>query len=129
MSEASTCGQGLAENATLPSALGAVMSAVGDVLEAHIPSLDPADERSRRERELYQRLIEDHRRAAHDLEAIARQMVGARDLPMGRHDQAAMASPAVRQTFQRFVAREGALLNLLQRRLEPDRHMLAAMGE
>jgi hypothetical protein len=128
MDEQPTCGKGLADNAPLPAKLGELTSAVGGILEAHIPSLDLTDDHSRRERELYQHLAAELRRAGLGLETIARQMAGSRDLPMGRHDEAAMASPAVLHSFQRFVQVEQELLTLLQGRLEQDRHMLAAMG-
>jgi hypothetical protein len=127
MGEQQTCGQGLAENAMLPAKLGELISAVGGILEAHIPSLDKTDDRSRKEGQVYQRLAEAHRGASLQLEAIARQMAESRDLPMGRHDEAAMASPAVFHSFQRFVQVEEDLISMLQRRLEGDRQMLAAM--
>ena len=92
-----------------------------------MPALDLTDERSRREYEVYRRLTEAHRQASHQLEAIGRQMAGYRELPMGRHDEKAMAAPAVVESFQRFVELEQELLTLLQRRLEHDRQMLVAM--
>jgi hypothetical protein len=127
MDEQPTCGKGLAENASLPAKLGELTSAMGGILETHIPSLDLTDERSRKERDVYQRLVEDFRQAGLQLEAIGGQMTGLRDLPMGRHDEAAMASHAVRQSFERFVQVEQELLTLLQRRLKQDQQMLAAM--
>lgn len=128
MGDPPTCGNGLAANAVLPTKLGELTSAVGEVLEAHIPSLDLTDERSRKEREVYQRLAEDHRQAALQLEAIAQRMAACRDLPMGRHVEAAMASPAVLHSFQRFVQSEQELLTTLQHRLDQDQQELAAMG-
>jgi hypothetical protein len=128
MDDHQTCGQGLAENAALPAKLGKLTASVADVLEAHIPALDLTDERSRREHEVYRLLVDDHRRASLQLEAIGKQMAGCRDLPMGRHDEKAMAAPAVLEPFQRFVGLEQELLALLQRRVEQDRQMLVAMG-
>jgi hypothetical protein len=127
MDEQQTCGRGLAENAVLPATLSELTAAMGAVLEAHIPSLDLTDERSRKEHEVYQRLVADFRQAAVEFKAIARQMAGSRDLPMGRHDEATMASPAVRHSFERFVQSEQELLTVLQRRLEQDQQMLATM--
>jgi hypothetical protein len=123
-----TCGRGLAENAALPAQLGKLILGMGAILEAHIPLLDLTDQRSRKERDVYQRLVDDHRRAGLQLEAIALQMAGARDLPMGRHDEAAMASTEVQRAFQRFVELEEEILTMLQSRLEQDRRMLSAMG-
>jgi hypothetical protein len=128
VSEQPTCGMGLAANAMLPAGLGELTAALGDVLEAHIPSLDLTDERSRKEREVYQRLAEGHRRAGLQLMTIAQQMAECRDLPMGRHEEAAMASPAVVDSFRRFVQSEQQLLSTLQGRLEQDQQMLAVMG-
>jgi hypothetical protein len=127
MDEQPTCGKGLAENASLPAKLGELTAAMGAVLEAHLPSLDLTDERSRKEQEVYQRLVRDARQAAAQLDAIARQMGESRDLPMGRHDEAALAAPAARRSFERLVQVEQELLALLQRRLEQNQQMLAAM--
>jgi hypothetical protein len=128
MDDHQTCGQGLAENAALPAKLGELTASVADILEAHTPALDLTDERSKREYEVYRLLVEDHRQASLQLEAIGKQMVGYRDLPMGRHDEKAMAASAVVESFQRFVELEQELLTLLQRRVEQDRQMLVAMG-
>jgi hypothetical protein len=128
MDQPPTCGRGLADNASLPAKLGELSSALGSILEAHIPSLDLTDDRSRTESEVYQDLAKDLRRAGLLLETIARQMSGSRDLPMGRHDKRALASPAALNSFQGFAQLEQELLTLLQHRLEQDRHMLTAMG-
>ena len=127
MDEQPTCGKGLAENAALPAKLSELTAAMGAVLEAHIPLLDLTDEHSRKEHEVYQSLVGDFRQAAVQLEAIARHMGGSRDLAMGRHDEAAMASPAVGRSFERFVQLEQELLTMLQGRLEQDQQMLAAI--
>jgi hypothetical protein len=128
MDDQPTCGKGLAENAVLPARLGELTASVADILEAHLPALDLTDERSKREYEVYRLLVEDHRQASLQLEAIGKQMAGYRDLPMGRHDDKAMAAPAVVESFQRFVELEQELLTLLQQRVERDRQMLVAMG-
>ena len=49
-------------------------------------------------------------------------------MPMGRHDMAAMTSPAPRHAFAGFVKHEEALAALLQNRLEQDHAMLGQMG-
>jgi hypothetical protein len=128
MDDHPTCGKGLAENAVLSAKLAELTTSVAGILEAHMPALDLTDERSKREYEVYRRLAEDHRRAGLQLEAIGKQMAGYRDLPMGRHDQRAMAAPVVVESFQKFVRIEQELLALLQRRMEQDRQMLVAMG-
>src|SRR5687767_15777497 len=101
-----TCGNGLAQNATLPWKLGELAAALGAVLEAHMPSLDLTDEDSRKEHDVYQRLASELRQTAAQAEAIARQMSAATDLPMGRHDTAVLASDEVMRSFERFVQAE-----------------------
>jgi hypothetical protein len=128
MSDQPTCGKGLAETSALPTTVGELITAVADVLEAHLPSLDLSDPASRQEHEAYYRLVQDHRDAAHRLEALGKQMAGYRDLPMGRHSQAVLGEPEALDAFRRFVDREQALLALLEQRLAEDHEMLEAMG-
>jgi hypothetical protein len=128
MDDQPTCGEGLAENARLPEKLGDLAASMADVLEAHLPALDITDEPSRAEREAYLDLARENREVAVQLKAIAVQMAGYRDLPMGRHIEQAMAAPRVLDSFQRFVRSEQELLALLQQRVEEDQDMLAAMG-
>ncbi|HUR19918.1 MAG TPA: hypothetical protein VMZ90_03865 [Vicinamibacterales bacterium] len=125
--EQPTCGKGLAQNATLPWKLGELAGAMGGVLDTHIPSLDLTDENSRKEHDVYQRLASELRQAAAQLEAIARQMSAASDLPMGRHDMAMMGSEAVQRSFELFVQSERDMLTMLQVKLEEDQKMLAMM--
>lgn len=128
MDDQPTCGKGLAENAGLPWKLGEMAAALSAVLEAHLPALDLTDEHSRQEHEVYQRLAGELRHTAAQLEAIARQMSAARDLPMGQHDMTVMASSEVRVSFERFIQSEQDLLTLLQRKVDADKQMLIAMG-
>jgi hypothetical protein len=126
--EQPTCGQGLAENAPLPAKLAELTASLAENLEAHLRTLDLDDEDARREHEVYQELARRHRDAAARLAAAAEQMAAQRDLPMGRHDPAALASPEVAGAFRRFVDRKQELLALLQRQLDQDRRMLAGMA-
>jgi hypothetical protein len=128
MDDAPTCGKGLAENAVLPTRLAELTASMADILEAHLPALDLTDERAKREYEVYRQLAEDHRLVSMRLEAIGQQMSQYRDLPMGRHNDQAMAAAAVVESFQRFVELERGLLVLLQQRIEQDQRMLVAMG-
>ena len=123
-----TCGKGLAEHSVLPGKLGEWTAAVAENLELHTDALDLTDESSRRERDAYVDLARQHRQIAAQLQATARQMAGYPDLPMGRHDPKAMASPKLRNAFERFVSLEQDLLTLLQKRVEQDRRMLTGMG-
>ena len=59
-----------------------------------------------------------------ELPAAADVMTRQKDLPMGRHDERALSDPALMVPFERFVAREEDLLELLQRDLERNRVMV-----
>jgi hypothetical protein len=102
--------------------------AVAEILERHMKALDLTDGNSKGEYDAYRDLVRQHRSVANQLQETAVQMVGYRDLPMGRHDMKAMASPEVVDAFEQFVRIEQELLALLQTRLEQDRHMLADMA-
>jgi hypothetical protein len=67
-----TCGQGLAEHATLPRLAGALLDAVADNLAAHLPGLIANDPDSQREKRVYEQLAARHRDVAARLEPSAR---------------------------------------------------------
>jgi len=123
-----TCGRGLAEHSVLPAKLGEWTAAVAENLELHTEALDLTDESSRKERDAYLDLAKQYRQIVTQLQATAGQMAGYRDLPIGRHDPKAMASPRLRDAFEKFVRLEQELLVLLQKRVEQDRQMLTAVG-
>lgn len=129
MTDEPTCGRGLAASAALPAKLADLSAAVAEILEGHMKALDLRHEHSRQEHALYDRLAGEHRDAAAALAGTAERMAGARDLPMGPHDMAAMADPAMGAAFERFVRLEEELLQLLQSRLDDDRAMLATMRD
>lgn len=129
MTDEATCGKGLAASAALPAQIAELIAGVAEVLEQHMKALDLGDENARREHALYDRLAREHRDAAAALADTAARMAAARDLPMGAHDMAAMADPAVSAAFERFVRHEESLLQLLQSRLDEDRAMLATMRD
>jgi hypothetical protein len=120
----STCGQGLAENSVIPAKLGELSASMAQILEVHMEALDLEDEDAKKEHGVYVKLVKEQREAAAQLMAIAEQMAGSRDLPMGRHDQNAMSSATVVEAFENFVMVEQQLLTLLQQRVEQDRGML-----
>ena len=122
-----TCGRGLAEHSALPRKLAELMDSVRGVLELHIKALDLTDPASKKELEAYRQLVNAHRDIATQLHALGREMAGYRDLPMGRHDLAAMTTPAVGDAFEKFVALERELASLLEHRLEEDEPMLTEM--
>lgn len=129
MADQPTCGKGLAEASALPAKLAELIDSVAEVLEVHMEALDLSDRNSRKERDAYLGLVGEHRRIAGELQAAARRMAGYRDLPMGRHDPNAMTGAKPAEVFERFVAVEDELLELLRQRLEKDRGMLRQMQE
>ena len=127
MDDQPTCGKGLAANASLPDLFGRLTAATAAILEAHLAMLDVSDPRSATEHALYVAVVEEHRRAAAVLRAIADRMTGARDLPMGRHLNVPEANSEMGRAFAEFVEGETALRALLDARLVEDRQMLAAI--
>jgi hypothetical protein len=122
-----TCGQGLAEHSALPGKLSEVMAAMAETLEVHRTALDLGDENTRPEDAAYRDLAEDQRAAAAQLLAIARDMAGHRDLPMGRHRFEVLTSPEAVAAFERYVASERDLLGLLEQAVARHEAMLGAM--
>jgi hypothetical protein len=122
-----TCGEGLAENAVLPARLAAVTSALADVLEAHVKTLDLDDEHARSEHDAYTKLVDEHRDAAARLRAVAERMAGYRDLPMGAHDVAKSTGSEPRSAFEAFVAVKRELRDLLDEQARTDQARLEQM--
>ena len=122
-----TCGQGLAEHSVLPGKLSEVMEAMAETLEVHRTALDLDDETTRPEDAAYRDLAEQQRAAAAGLRAIAGEMAGHLDLPMGRHRIEALTSPEAVAAFERYVASERDLLGLLEQAVARHEAMLGAM--
>lgn len=127
MTDEPTCGLGLAEQSLLPARLATLTACVAENLEVHMSALDVRDDNARRELEVYRKLVDQHREIAARLRATAQDMAGARDLPDGRHDEAAMLAPGVSAAFERLVQAERELLTLLQARATENQAMLAEM--
>jgi hypothetical protein len=128
MDDQPTCGKGLAEHSALPAKLAELEDALAENLERHQKTLDLSDENSKRELDAYVRLVRQHRTIASQLRATAQEMAGYRDLPMGRHDEQALADPYIIRAFAKFVKAEQELLDQLQRAVERDQQMLAAFS-
>ncbi len=124
MQQPATCGAGLAAHAVLPAKLGELVAAVADNLEAHLRSLDPADDETRAERDAYLSIAGQHRGIAERLAAVAREMAAQGDLPMGRHDEALLGAPEAVDAFRRYLDRERELAALLQGLIEVDQRLL-----
>jgi hypothetical protein len=129
MSEQQTCGKGLADNSVVPAALGEVAGDLARNLEVHMRGLERDDPAAAREYEVYERVSRTLREAAAALRAAAGEMAAARDLPMGRHDMQALTSPEVLDAFDRYVAAEDELRELLDGRRAAMTQMLGAMRQ
>ena len=125
--EQPTCGKGLAENAVLPATLSHLITSMANNLHVHMNALDVTDPNSQQEYDAYEKLVGHLRQVAAELQWAANEMIGSRDLPMGRHDEAAMTQPAVREAFEQLVAHKRELYVLLQETSEPDRQLLEVM--
>jgi hypothetical protein len=124
MDDELTCGKGLAAHSALPGKLSELLAALAQVLELHMNALDLQEMSGRREHEAYARLVEQHRDLASRLRAVAAEMAGYRDLPIAKHDEAAMAAPEAAAAFARYVQVERELLQFLQRAVADDQQML-----
>jgi hypothetical protein len=126
MTEAQTCGKGLAEHSAMPARMGEVIAALAENLELHMKALDLADENSMKEHDAYASLARQYRAIADELNTAAREMKSYRDLPMGKHDERAMAGRSVMAAFEKFVHAEQELLASVQERARQDAEMLNA---
>ena len=122
-----TCGQGLAARSTLPAKLGQFMDAVAGVLAYHTKALDTSGDAAQLERNAYTSLVARHRDAAAQLAATAEEMASYRDLPMPEHDVAVLTSAEAVDVFERAVAVEREIVELLRTRLDEDEELLAQM--
>jgi hypothetical protein len=129
MAEQSTCGHGLAEHSQLPFALAELFDHSAENLEVHVDALDLTDEHARTERDVWLRVAAQHRSIADQLRATGELMAEHRDLPLARHDDAAMSSSRVVAAFERFVGAEQAVAALLGEWVGRDRAMLRQAGE
>jgi len=128
MDDQPTCGKGLAEHSALPAKLADLEDALAENLELHQKTLDLSDENSRKELDAYVRLAGQHRSIASQLRATAGEMAGYHNLPMGRHDERALADPRLIRAFAKFLRAEQELQTQLQRAVERDQQMLAAFS-
>jgi short-subunit dehydrogenase involved in D-alanine esterification of teichoic acids len=127
MADQPTCGQGLAARSALQAKLGELAASLADNLELHTRALDPSEDNARRELAAYQRLVQEHRAIAAQLEAVGGEMAGYRDLPMAEHNPEEMSSPEVVIAFERYMTVVQELLTLLQEQVEEDQAILAEM--
>ena len=126
MDEPQTRSEGLAQRADLPARLSALTAAMVAVLETHQQALDLTDENARTEQAAYQQLVDDYRRLTLSLHATADHMRECQDLPLARHDAAAMLVPENRNALATLVERERVLAAFLKMWFEEDQALLAA---
>lgn len=126
MPEQQTCGQGLAENSTLPAKLAQLTDSVAANLEVHMESLDLDDGAAKAEYDVYVKLAEQHRQIATQLRRTSEEMAAQRDLPMGRHNPDRMTSPEAVAAFEHLGQVEQEFAALLQQRHVAHEQMLAA---
>jgi len=86
------------------------------------------DHNARQEYDAYQRLAQEHREIAAWLTAVAEEMTGYRDLPMGRHDELAMSDAKALEAFKKLIDLEQELVALLQKRAKQHQATLEEMG-
>ena len=125
MAQQPTCGQGLAEHSAFPARMADLLAAMAENLEVHLTTLDAKDRTTQPERDAYTRLARETRKIAGELSALAAEMAGYRDLPMGRHDPAALSSRPVVEAFARFLRVEQELGALLEKSVERGQQMLS----
>jgi uncharacterized protein YndB with AHSA1/START domain len=123
---APSCGEGLAQHATVPAKIAPLLSALADTLELHREMLDLEDEDCRKEDEVYQKLAESYRELSRRIESTAALMASCRSLPACAHDTAAFG-PRHREAFERFVRAQNQLFEILRPASERDQQMLATM--
>lgn len=119
-----TCGKGLAEQARVPTQMAEFLEVLAENLEAHVPTIDTTDAAGRAEREAYVALSAEYAALAARLARTAERMRGYRDLPAARHHEESLADPGLLEAFERFVAREQQLVDLLAASVERDGEML-----
>lgn len=120
-----SCGTGLALHAKIPAKIGPMFAALADTLEAHRGMIVPGSDEARLEDEAYAQLSASYRALARQVGEAAEAMASYRTLPPCPHDEAKLAPQLA--AFQRFVAAQSELLQLLRLSAEHDEAMLAGM--
>ena len=116
-----TCGKGLAAHARIPAKIAELLKSLAENLKAHVPTIDTSDPNGQTELNAYVRLSKEYDALAAQLARTAQQMHDYRDLPTARHHEEELADPRLVEAFQRFVALETELADLLATSAEQDR--------
>jgi uncharacterized protein YndB with AHSA1/START domain len=126
VSEAPSCGVGLAQHAAIPLKIATLFEGLAETLELHRAMLELDDPKARREDQVYGELAASWAEIARSVQRTAARMAEQRELPMGKHDEAAWGERNTR-AFEKFVKAQGQLLARLRLAAPRDEEMLAAM--
>ena len=129
MDEPQTCGKGLAERSELPARIATFLEALASLLEQHQKSVLTDDPSGAKERDAYASLASRYQGVARDLQSTAKEMAGYRTLPMAPHDISVLISPENAGAFDRVVAAERAVAELLESMLPRDQQILESMKD
>jgi uncharacterized protein YndB with AHSA1/START domain len=124
---APSCGEGLAQHATVPAKIAPLLSALADTLELHREMLDLGDEHGQKEDAAYRQLAESYRELSVRIEATAAFMASCRSLPPCPHDTRVFG-PRHLAAFQRFVRAQNQLFEILRPASERDEQILASIS-
>jgi uncharacterized protein YndB with AHSA1/START domain len=128
VSEAPTCGIGLAQQATISLKIGEMFEGLAETLELHRVMLKLEDPNARREGEVYREFATSWAEIARNVQRTAARMLEQRELPMGEHDEAKWGERNTR-AFEKYVRAQGQLLARLRITAVLDEAMLASMTE
>lgn len=119
-----TCGRGLAEHAAIPAKIADFLKSLADNLREHVPTIDTGDPSGQAERDAYVHLSMEYEAVSDHLARTAKRMRAYRDLPAAQHHEEVFADARVIRAFERFVALEKELADLLATSGERDGQLL-----
>jgi hypothetical protein len=126
--QAPTCGVGVAQQASIVAAAGAMFAGLAETLSLHRQLLEGNDPATRQEDDAYRDLAQRWAGIAAQVRDAAVKMAAQRALPMGGHDEQAWGEAHLR-AFQVFVSAQSHLLALLRAAVPRDEQMVASMEE
>lgn len=121
-----TCGEGLAQHATVPVKIAALFAALAETLELHRDMIVKGDANAQAEDDAYRTLAGSYRELAEQVRRAAERMAACRALPVAAHDENAYGAAQL-GAFERFVGAQNALLSVLKIAGEHDQKMLSGM--
>jgi hypothetical protein len=114
MAEVSTCGQGLAHHAVLPTRMAALSTAMADNLLAHVDVVSGQDNAAQQERRIYRDLADKYGDTARLLATIGDEMASQHNMPVADHALPLMSSANVITAIQAMANAEDELAALLR---------------